>query len=263
MHFGSGVVSSTFLLQRVVAGMGQLFGNWQGCHIPMSRNRSWEMMLVAICDRRMFSLSVFAQLRPCFAIMWCHLQVDNNFYQMPERWLEATGECFVLCIGVSWLVTAMFNPGVAALTSSAVCSVPCAFPLMPWKLEKGDRCDRHLQRQYSSKYCRIQQPLRDLAVYLSCNKLFCYGLWGGVSHMFLARSDLIASRRDMWPCHCWWCKLFWLLVAWLCSASFGFIRPAHSSISRRCQLLTAVNYQYPLAHLAPRGLVYGCVDGAW
>ena len=133
-------------------------------------------MLVAICDRRMFSLSVFAQLRPCFAIMRCHLQVDNNFYQMPERWLEATGECFVLCIGVSWLVTAMFNPGVAALTSSAVCSVPCAFPLMPWKLEKGDRCDRHLQRQYSSKYCRIQQPLRDLAVYLRCNKLFFYGL---------------------------------------------------------------------------------------
>lgn len=38
--------------------------------------------------------------------------VDNNFYQMPERWLEATGECFVLCIGVSWLVTAMFNPGI-------------------------------------------------------------------------------------------------------------------------------------------------------
>eukprot|EP00438_Fugacium_kawagutii_P028371 Skav224999 [mRNA] locus=scaffold765:102197:111661:- [translate_table: standard] len=37
--------------------------------------------------------------------------VDNSFYQMPERWLEATGECFVLCIGVSWLVTAMFNPG--------------------------------------------------------------------------------------------------------------------------------------------------------
>ncbi|OLQ10114.1 Carbonyl reductase [NADPH] 1 [Symbiodinium microadriaticum] len=29
----------------------------------------------------------------------------------PERWLEATGECFVLCIGVSWLVTSVFNPG--------------------------------------------------------------------------------------------------------------------------------------------------------
>ena len=38
--------------------------------------------------------------------------VDNNFYQMPERWLEATGECFVLCIGVSWFITAMFNPGI-------------------------------------------------------------------------------------------------------------------------------------------------------
>ncbi|CAJ1340367.1 unnamed protein product, partial [Effrenium voratum] len=38
--------------------------------------------------------------------------VEKVFYQMPERWLEATGECFVLCIGVSWLVTAMFNPGI-------------------------------------------------------------------------------------------------------------------------------------------------------
>ncbi|CAK9111577.1 unnamed protein product [Durusdinium trenchii] len=38
--------------------------------------------------------------------------VESKFYQMPERWLEATGECFVLCIGVSWLVTAMFNPGI-------------------------------------------------------------------------------------------------------------------------------------------------------
>ena len=30
----------TFLPHCVVAGMGQLFGNWQGCHIPMSHNRS-------------------------------------------------------------------------------------------------------------------------------------------------------------------------------------------------------------------------------
>ena len=50
--------------------------------------------------------------------------MDNNFYQMPERWLEATGECFVLCIGVSWLVTAMFNPG-----GSDFKKIFAAFPL--------------------------------------------------------------------------------------------------------------------------------------
>ncbi|CAE7252711.1 Cbr1 [Symbiodinium natans] len=38
--------------------------------------------------------------------------VEEKFYQRPERWLEATGEMFVLCIGVSWLCTAMFNPGI-------------------------------------------------------------------------------------------------------------------------------------------------------
>ena len=34
-----------------------------------------------------------------------------SHHRRPERWLEATGECFVLCIGVSWLVTSVFNPG--------------------------------------------------------------------------------------------------------------------------------------------------------
>jgi len=38
--------------------------------------------------------------------------VEDKFPERPERWLEATGECFVLCIGVSWLVTSVFNPGI-------------------------------------------------------------------------------------------------------------------------------------------------------
>jgi hypothetical protein len=33
-------------------------------------------------------------------------------HQRPERWLEATGECFVLCILLSWFITAVFNPGI-------------------------------------------------------------------------------------------------------------------------------------------------------
>lgn len=67
--------------------------------------------------------------------------VDNAFYQMPERWLEATGECFVLCIGVSWLVTAMFNPGGAT---------PFALSLS---------LARHLSGQYPTQHCGLQQSL--------------------------------------------------------------------------------------------------------
>jgi len=33
-------------------------------------------------------------------------------YERPERWLEATGESFLLCIAVSWLITSIFNPGI-------------------------------------------------------------------------------------------------------------------------------------------------------
>lgn len=32
--------------------------------------------------------------------------------QRPETWLEATGECFVACILISWITTAIFNPGI-------------------------------------------------------------------------------------------------------------------------------------------------------
>ena len=31
---------------------------------------------------------------------------------MPERYLEAAGECFILMIGVSWALTMAFNPDV-------------------------------------------------------------------------------------------------------------------------------------------------------
>ena len=70
--------------------------------------------MLAQCFHFLCSLNYIVVLGLCNAI--CS-KVDNNFYQMPERWLEATGECFVLCIGVSWLVTAMFNPGVALTLS--------------------------------------------------------------------------------------------------------------------------------------------------
>jgi len=39
-------------------------------------------------------------------------KTGDMFYQRPERWLEATGECFVLCIGASWTITSIFNPAI-------------------------------------------------------------------------------------------------------------------------------------------------------
>lgn len=63
--------------------------------------------LIFLFSLFLISCSLYIIYFPSFS------EVENSFYQMPERWLEATGECFVLCIGVSWLVTAMFNPGTA------------------------------------------------------------------------------------------------------------------------------------------------------
>lgn len=37
---------------------------------------------------------------------------DRWLFLRPETFLEATGECFVMCMGVSWVITAMFNPGI-------------------------------------------------------------------------------------------------------------------------------------------------------
>eukprot|EP00930_Biecheleria_cincta_P006819 TRINITY_DN1078_c0_g1_i3.p1 TRINITY_DN1078_c0_g1~~TRINITY_DN1078_c0_g1_i3.p1 ORF type:complete len:607 (+),score=90.48 TRINITY_DN1078_c0_g1_i3:88-1821(+) len=39
-------------------------------------------------------------------------KTGDMFHQRPERWLEATGECFVLCIAASWFITSIFNPGI-------------------------------------------------------------------------------------------------------------------------------------------------------
>jgi len=39
-------------------------------------------------------------------------KTGDMFHQRPERFLEATGECFVLCIGASWVCTSIFNPGI-------------------------------------------------------------------------------------------------------------------------------------------------------
>eukprot|EP00931_Biecheleriopsis_adriatica_P075542 TRINITY_DN49383_c0_g1_i1.p1 TRINITY_DN49383_c0_g1~~TRINITY_DN49383_c0_g1_i1.p1 ORF type:complete len:574 (-),score=71.37 TRINITY_DN49383_c0_g1_i1:111-1832(-) len=36
----------------------------------------------------------------------------KEFLQRSELWLAATGECFVLCIFSSWVVTSLFNPGI-------------------------------------------------------------------------------------------------------------------------------------------------------
>lgn len=37
---------------------------------------------------------------------------DDTVIMRPEKFLEATGECFVLCIFVSWFMTSIFNPGI-------------------------------------------------------------------------------------------------------------------------------------------------------
>lgn len=39
-------------------------------------------------------------------------ETGKTIHQRPELWLEATGECFVLCIGVSWVITSIFNPEI-------------------------------------------------------------------------------------------------------------------------------------------------------
>lgn len=37
---------------------------------------------------------------------------DVVLYERPELYLEATGECFVLCIVISWTLTSIFNPPI-------------------------------------------------------------------------------------------------------------------------------------------------------
>jgi len=126
--------------------------------------------------------------------------------QRPERWLEATGECFVLCILCSWFVTAVFNPGIykenilrSIVGYNNLCvgfdSPPARYVAMPLLV-----CQAVLASRYAYldtvrlKATRFSAPLTDRQYYFGYGINTFFASWMMCFPMLL----VITAEFDSW-----------------------------------------------------------------